>query len=410
MADKTTCCADEPGEKLFCSINKAFIVDPDIDEVDIIPCLHCEGEQGSEKEDAFVVENHKLGIRSWCIKPLFLFSYNKLIRSRLKGRKDCNLTVTESVQLTRAVLLINAECYTAWNARKEMITSGVLSLKDDWKLSGLVLSKHPRSAETFAHRKWIVTQLEKREGSGEFIRSYLKNELVISLRAAECYADNYTAWSHRAWLVSRFMHDQRKLLCELHAMRVWAEKHVSDNCAFHYRQCVLKHLKSVCSKTEMLHLLLSELEFVTDLIWTFPGHEVVWYHRNFIYHVWNQWFADVTFDTLHEIASSTSKDSDFDGKLGRCSSSIIPSLTEFDLGSRLRDHGSETFASNTSPLSTPSEIRFCDSVLAKCEGPVGEVQRRCALNYKRRIMLRNASNSLKCTRIILDDWKTTTAS
>ena len=27
------------------------------------------------------------------------------------------ILVTESVQLTRAVLLINAECYTAWNAR-----------------------------------------------------------------------------------------------------------------------------------------------------------------------------------------------------------------------------------------------------------------------------------------------------
>ena len=26
-------------------------------------------------------------------------------------------SVTESVQLTRAVLLVNAECYTAWNAR-----------------------------------------------------------------------------------------------------------------------------------------------------------------------------------------------------------------------------------------------------------------------------------------------------
>ena len=25
--------------------------------------------------------------------------------------------VTESVQLSRAVLLVNAECYTAWNAR-----------------------------------------------------------------------------------------------------------------------------------------------------------------------------------------------------------------------------------------------------------------------------------------------------
>ena len=33
-----------------------------------------------------------------------------------------------------------------------MISTGVLSLEDDMKFSALVLSKHPRSAETFAHR------------------------------------------------------------------------------------------------------------------------------------------------------------------------------------------------------------------------------------------------------------------
>ena len=33
-----------------------------------------------------------------------------------------------------------------------MIASGVLSLRDDWKFSSVVLSKHPRSAETFSHR------------------------------------------------------------------------------------------------------------------------------------------------------------------------------------------------------------------------------------------------------------------
>ena len=33
------------------------------------------------------------------------------------------------------------------------------------------------------------------------------------------------------------------------------------------------------SQREMLDLLLSELEFITDLIWTYPGHEVVWHHR-----------------------------------------------------------------------------------------------------------------------------------
>ena len=47
--------------------------------------------------------------------------------------------------------------------RKEMISTGVLSLKDDWKLSGVVLSKHPRSAETFAHRYTCVSNCYKQK-------------------------------------------------------------------------------------------------------------------------------------------------------------------------------------------------------------------------------------------------------
>ncbi|KAK2552892.1 Protein prenyltransferase alpha subunit repeat-containing protein 1 [Acropora cervicornis] len=374
MAEEPTCCSVDLGERLFCSINKAFIADPDIDEFDIIPCLHCQEEQGSQEENLLVLENHKLGVKSWCIKPLFLFAYNKLIRSRLKGRKHF---ITESVQLTRAVLLINAECYTAWNARKEMIASGVLSLRDDWKLSSVVLSKHPRSAETFSHRRWIIIHLEKQQGRDEFIQRYLKDELAIGLRAAECYADNYTAWSHRAWLVERYIHDQkRKLSCELHILRMWTERHVSDNCGFHYRQCLLKHLKSV------------------------------WW-----------WLSDVTSETLPETACSTSNDSNKTGifhEERRSSISAIPSLyelasnscrilKEFDLYSKLK----EVFGSNTSLLSTPAEIGFCDTVIAESEGPVGEVQRRCALNYKRWILLQGASCNSTCNGIGVENTTAT---
>lgn len=62
------------------------------DEVDIIPCLHCQEGQNNEREDPIIVVNHKLGIKSWCIKPLFLFAYKKLMRSHKCGKKNCNLS------------------------------------------------------------------------------------------------------------------------------------------------------------------------------------------------------------------------------------------------------------------------------------------------------------------------------
>ena len=64
----------------------------------------------------------------------------------------------------------------------------------------------------FIFRRWTIVQLEKHKGQGEFIQSYLRTELAITLRAAACYADNYTAWSHRAWLVDRFMYDKKKVI------------------------------------------------------------------------------------------------------------------------------------------------------------------------------------------------------
>ena len=60
-------------------------------------------------------------------------------------------------------------------------------------------------------RRWTIAQIEKQKGKAEFIQFYLRNELAITLRAAECYADNYTAWSHRAWLVGHFIFDKKKV-------------------------------------------------------------------------------------------------------------------------------------------------------------------------------------------------------
>ena len=59
------------------------------DEVDVIPCLQCQEEQKTDG-DPIVVVHHKLGIKSWCVKHLYLFAYKKL----LKGKKDFPLTGT----------------------------------------------------------------------------------------------------------------------------------------------------------------------------------------------------------------------------------------------------------------------------------------------------------------------------
>lgn len=147
-----------------------------------------------------------------------------------------------------------------------------------------------------------------------------------------------------------------------------------------------------------------------------------------MYHSWNQWFADVPSEEMfREISSSTSSDdkstSESVNRTSRRSSpSIIPSLFELASGSfkllrelnsglKSRTSVAEEFEDGTLlPLSTPSEVRFCNSVIAECTGPEGEVQERCASNYKQWIMLRSTPSQLDCDQGIPTTGTTSTGS
>lgn len=101
------------------------------------------------------------------------------------------------------------------------------------------------------------------------------------------------------------------LLDELSSTKHWASMHVSDHSGFHYRQFLLKSLVSQTvtdgsvleqntlrsepaivlpkdeeavasaeeSRINLPHLLEEEVEFSTDLIDSYPGHETLWCHR-----------------------------------------------------------------------------------------------------------------------------------
>lgn len=132
-------------------------------------------------------------------------------------------------------------------------------------------------------------------------------------------------------------------------------------------------------------------------------------HRRFVYHIWNHWFADVGPETVREIANSQERNGDcntdnINRTSRQTSPSIIPSLlelasssfkilTESKSRSRLKTPMTDgTFL----PLSTSSEFKFCDGVIAECKGPEGEVQRSCALNYKRWLLIRSTPHQLNC--------------
>ncbi|CAH1783512.1 unnamed protein product [Owenia fusiformis] len=234
--------------------------------------------------------------------------------------------------------MVQADCMTAWNIRKELIEAGKHKVMEDLSLSALILTKHPKSAETFAHRKWLLEKIAKTCGAYTATLNDTVNidlELQVCQGAADRYPNNYNAWTHRIWVVQTLAKEQLKVCHkELHTTQKWINTHVSDHSGFHYRQFLFleisKYLKIIpqcrsqqldnqniplefdcasgCSegcdddcvlvkknisklthyeksREVLVQLLCREVNITTYLIEHYPGHEAVWYHRRSV--VWS---------------------------------------------------------------------------------------------------------------------------
>ncbi|XP_041372170.1 protein prenyltransferase alpha subunit repeat-containing protein 1-like isoform X2 [Gigantopelta aegis] len=291
----------------------------------------------SQNKSPLILLHHKLGFEMWCIPILYKHVYDKLLDWHHKDGAVKFIEPEDVVKLTRAVLLVNPECYTAWNIRKEMVEADNLTLTDDLKFGALILSKHPKSAETFIHRRWLLqkligqslvssndsnasnSSLEPREDlvNLDFINvnflptsnsvppsnkiviphpdsgacEHFMEEMTVCLESATKYACNYYAWSHRIWVLqSCFNCRVSILLSELHLTQSWASSHVSDHSGFQYRQFLLSQLRKQTStlsskfSIKFADILQKEMCFIIDLLSCFPEHETLWYHRRFVFH------------------------------------------------------------------------------------------------------------------------------
>lgn len=271
---------------------------------------------------------NKLGVESWCVKFLLPYVHNKLLLYRTRKQW---LNKDELIDVTCTLLLLNPDFTTAWNVRKELILSGTLNPIKDLHLGKLALTKFPKSPETWIHRRWVLQQLIQETSLPSFVtkgnsgtipaertQSLIQEEMEVCGEAAGRYPSNYNAWSHRIWVLQHLAKlDVKILLDELSSTKHWASMHVSDHSGFHYRQFLLKslisqtvvdsslleqnHLRSepalvlpkdeeAAASTEesrinLPHLLEEEVEFSTDLIDSYPGHETLWCHRRHVFYL-----------------------------------------------------------------------------------------------------------------------------
>ncbi|XP_010806173.1 protein prenyltransferase alpha subunit repeat-containing protein 1 isoform X2 [Bos indicus] len=275
-------------QRVVKDITNAFRRNPHIDEIGLIPCP----EARYNRSPIVLVEN-KLGVESWCVKFLLPYVHNKLLLYRTRKQW---LNKDELIDVTCTLLLLNPDFTTAWNVRR-------------WVLQQLIQETSLPSFMTKGNLGIIPA---------ERTQQLIREEMEVCGEAAGRYPSNYNAWSHRIWVLQHLAKlDTKILLDELSSTKHWASMHVSDHSGFHYRQFLLKSLISQTvtdgsvleqsplrsestvvlpkdeeavasaeeSRINLPHLLEEEVEFSTDLIDAYPGHETLWCHRRHVFYL-----------------------------------------------------------------------------------------------------------------------------
>ncbi|XP_063955745.1 protein prenyltransferase alpha subunit repeat-containing protein 1-like [Lytechinus pictus] len=310
---------DSRPRRILADLSSALRRDPKIDEFDFIYCP-----EPVVNRSPVVLENHKLGLQTWSINLLFKFVYSNLMK------KSTTVKDLKSVhEFSCAVLLLNPDCYTVWNLRKELVMKRYIKAEDDLRLATIIQTKHPKSPETFIQRRWLLLQLfpssssssrhtqqshchnsTAQHANGNFFhnqqhsnsnrghapgssvnhselterqRQAIEREMDACRAAADRYPSNYNAWSHRIWVLKEIARlNTGVLLKELECTNSWVKQHISDHSGFNYRYFLLKNLSCNHPYEDLLRILHAELLFTSNLIQNFPGHEAIWYHRRAI--------------------------------------------------------------------------------------------------------------------------------
>lgn len=284
-------------------------------------------------ENAFVLEDHKLGVAFSAGPQLFrqartrFHELNPLLLLHHADNDDAELAM-ELIDCTRAVLLISADFYTAWNTRyatlyhrhtcvsicntcetkmsalnrtinsKELVCRGALDALAETRFCDLVFTLHPKSIDTWAYRRWLATRLLSSSpssfsltGNEEALNEFYHRQLSVCALLAEQKPRNYHAWSFRHWIVSQL--PLAALEREVVSMQQWCAMHITDHSGWNHRQHVVTVLLrrwstardqdvSLSYRQRAKGVLVEEYAFLSKIMGAYPAHEALWCHRRFV--------------------------------------------------------------------------------------------------------------------------------
>lgn len=210
----------EPVENLVDSLATLF-QSPSLFAISEVGVFPCPNPDPSERltSNAIQQTSSRVGLASWALNALYISAKRRLAENR------CD------VSAATAMLIASPDFLTAWNVRKAAFEPR--DAEKELHFTMLVLTRNPKSAETWTHRHWVLRTLAFKHFS-------IEGELQLAWMAATRVSCNYYATVHRLRLLPLLTNEH---LCrELEHSRKWLKTHVSDCSGWVYHRMLVQTL------------------------------------------------------------------------------------------------------------------------------------------------------------------------
>ena len=196
-----------------------------------------------------------------------------------------------SFDLTTKLLSVNPDAHTLWNFRRTILSNRLDEINK--KVEGLEIDKllealiseefsltvdciakvNPKSYSTWYHRRWVVEHIGRiKDESGCTVghRMQLAEELALCSKFLALDERNFHCWNYRSFIAKEKSVSSKE---EMEFTTSLIERNFSNYSAWHKRTQVVN--------TNSVEELQSELELVSNAIFTEPADQTCW-----IYHQW----------------------------------------------------------------------------------------------------------------------------
>ncbi|KAI7872087.1 hypothetical protein BDF14DRAFT_1756184 [Spinellus fusiger] len=261
-----------------------------IDEIGLLPVLPLLSDLPVESAPFYplVVVGTKLGIG---------YEHLSTLLKQAKALYDPLADHKLLEQVTRVMVLIKPDNYTAMNTRKKLVSAHYISIQDELELIDLIFTvpKHTKSSVAWYHRRWIHQWHQMNSSTCSMDGMTLEHELATCHRATTLYPKGYYSWNYRHWLLS-LMVDASVLQKEYHYACGWVKVNVSDHSGVQHLERVVEALRHT---TDTPLTLEDHLAWLDTLIACYPGHETLWYHRRYCVDAMSQPKGDCAHHSTH---------------------------------------------------------------------------------------------------------------